>query len=115
MKRDKELDSLMESMPPETAFAIFMRQQSGMSKSRMAQELSGATAHQRRVEGNGRWPVVAKSPLPMPKPSAYLVWLISVRQEVNRFEQQRLEQIREAKERELDRLRKQQRNERKAS
>ena len=105
MKRDKELDALMESMPPETAFAIFMRQQAGMSQSRMARELSGASTHQRMVEGNGKWPVRAKSRLPMPKPSGYLVWLISVKQEAARFEQQRQEQIKQAKERGLERLR----------
>ena len=105
MKRDKELDALMESMPPETAFAIFMRQQAGMSQSRMARELSGASTHQRMVEGNGKWPVRAKSRLPMPKPSGYLVWLISVKQEAARFQQQRQEQIKQAKERGLERLR----------
>ena len=105
MKRDKELDALMESMPPETAFAIFMRQQAGMSQSRMARELSGASTHQRMVEGNGKWPVRAKSRLPMPKPSGYLAWLISVKQEAARFEQQRQEQIKQAKERGLERLR----------
>lgn len=105
MKRDKELDALMELMPPATAFAIFMRDMRRMSKSRMGRELSGASTHQRMVEGNGKWPVRAKSRLPMPKPSGYLVWLISVKQEAARFQQQRQEQIKQAKERGLERLR----------
>ena len=105
MRRDEELDRLMESMDPETQFAMFMRDMRRMSKSRMARELSGASTHQRMVEGNGKWPVRAKSRLPMPKPSGYLAWLISVKQEAARFEQQRQEQIKQAKERGLERLR----------
>ena len=105
VRRDEELDRLMESMDPETQFAMFMRDMRRMSKSRMGRELSGASTHQRMVEGNGKWPVRAKSRLPMPKPSGYLAWLISVKQEAARFEQQRQEQIKQAKERGLERLR----------
>lgn len=105
VKRDKELDALMESMPPATALAIFMRDMAGMSESRQQRELTGASTQQRIREGNGEWPVREKSDLPEPKPSAYVAWLVSVKQEVARYERERAEQIWRAKERELERLR----------
>ena len=96
---------LLESMPPETAFSIFMLDMAGMSESRQQRELTGASTHQRLREGNGEWPVREKSDLPEPKPSAYVAWLVSVKQEVARYERERAEQVWRAKEREFERLR----------
>lgn len=86
VKRDKELDALMESMPPATALAIFMRDMAGMSESRMRRELTGASTHQRNIEGNGKWPTRKRPDLPAAKSSEYINWLLRVQQVAKRVE-----------------------------